>query len=325
MERIYFLNKNDRDDFFNKVKQLKKSWMELAKFLGTNRSMMESYRKGKLSIPLNRFSLLMNSIEDKDKNYFNQKISKRKSNWGQIIGGKNAYKINKERFDYGRKKAAKISKDKVKYDFNTNLPLSEDLCEFIGAIIGDGFTNKYGYMFQTQITGDKILDEEYYYKKLKPICEKLFNISPKISEGPGCIRLNIYSKRLFEMLTKRFDIPAGKKCYSITIPNEILKSDDKLISATLRGMFDTDGGIGLDKREIYKKPYIRINYTSASPILIEQIHKILENYKIPHSVHSKNDAPAKQIQINGEKNVKLFLKRVGFSNPRHLKKVRHLL
>jgi hypothetical protein len=87
-------------------------------------------------------------------------------------------------------------------------------------------------------------------------------------------------------------------------------------------MFNTDGGVGLDKRTIYKKPYIRVNYTSASPKLIEQLHTLLLNFHIPHSVNKRDNAQS--VQINGEKNVKRFLKNIGFSNPRSLNKVLYL-
>lgn len=325
MNRVYFLNNKDRIKFFRRIKDSEISWKKIAEILKTSRSMIDHYRIGRLHIPENRFIALMEMIPKDERGYFSERVKKKKDNWGQIIGGKKAYKINKKKFDLGRKKGAKARKDVLKYVFDININLSENLCEFIGAIIGDGFTNKYTNFYQTQITGDNLLDFDYYHNKLKPICENLFNIPPKITKKRGWIRLNIYSKCLFEMLTKRFDIPAGKKCYTITIPNEILKSEDKFIKATLRGMFNTDGGIGFDKRKRYKKPYVRVNYTSTSPALMNQIHNLLEGYKIPHSIHKKNDSSAKQIQINGEKNVRLFLKNIGFSNPRHLKKIRYLL
>jgi intein/homing endonuclease len=87
-------------------------------------------------------------------------------------------------------------------------------------------------------------------------------------------------------------------------------------------MFDTDGGIGIDKRTIYKKPYVRINYTSASKELIKQLTLILSNYNIPHSIHKKGNA--EMIQINGEKNVKKYLLEIGFSNKRHLDKLKDI-
>ncbi|GAH49169.1 unnamed protein product, partial [marine sediment metagenome] len=227
MDRIYFLDKKDRIKFFETIKKPNISWRKIAEKIYANRSMLDFYRNGRLHIPEDRFKLLIELIPERERQFFLKKIGKKKSNWGQIIGGKNAYKINKKKFDLGRKKGAKARKDILKYVFDININLSENLCEFIGAIIGDGFTNKYTNFYQTQITGDNLLDSDYYHNKLKPICENLFNISPKITKKGGWIRLNIYSKNLFEMLTKRFDIPAGKKCYTITIPNEILKSEER--------------------------------------------------------------------------------------------------
>ena len=151
--------------------------------------------------------------------------------------------------------------------------LSKELCEFIGVIIGDGCTNKYGKIYQTNIAGDKLLDKEYYFNDISSICKNLFNISPRIMVRPSGMYINLYSKRVFEILTERFKIPRGVKCYTVRIPQEILEAPKEMVVATLRGMFNTDGGVGLDKRKTYKKPYIRINYTSASKILIEQICK----------------------------------------------------
>ena len=126
------------------------------------------------------------------------------------------------------------------------------------------------------------------------------------------------------MLTKRFKIPAGLKAHSVKMPKEILDSP-RMIKFMLRGMFNTDGGVGFDRRKTYKKPYVRINYVSVSKNLIEQMHNLLDKYEIPHSIHRRNDPKAMQIQINGEENTKLFLKKIGFSNQRHLKKVNYLI
>jgi hypothetical protein len=215
----------------------------------------------------------------------------------------------------------------LKYPIDMNIPLSESLCEFVGAIIGDGCTNRYGKIYQTQIAGDKNLDLEYHSYLCK-ICEQLFDYSPKIIKRENGIYFNIYSRALFELLTNRFNIPAGMKCYSVIIPQEIMAADEKMLRATLRGMFNTDGGVGIDRRSTYKKPYIRVNYTSASEMLIRQISGILIQYDLPHSIHKtnlNNINPTRQIQINGERNVSAFLHKIGFSNPRHLSKVDHLL
>lgn len=325
MDRICFSDKSYLKEFFNNIKQNSRlSWNGIASYIGTTRSMLYNYHIGKLMLPENRFQKLLELISQDKKEYFSKLTIKKNKNWGQIIGGRKAYIINKKSFDEGRKKARRNS---VKYNFDINLPLSEDICEFIGVVIGDGFTNKYGHIYQTQITGDQILDLEYYQNTLRPICERQFKICPKIANAARGLRFNIYSKRVFELLTQRFKIPAGVKCYSVKIPEEILKSNQKMLAATLKGMFNTDGGVGLDRRKVYKKPYIRINYTSASEELISQLHNILLQLNIPHSVNTNSNSNRKTqvIQINGENNVKRFIDKIGFSNPRHLKKIRYLL
>lgn len=328
MKRIYFSNKENLNQFFREIKVGSSlSWSKISKNLNTTRSMIDNYRNGRLLIPEDRFLKLLSLLEsDEKRKYFQSLVKNKDENWGQVIGGINAYKINKKSFDKGRRKGNIFRKKfGLKYNFDINMPLSEQLCEFLGVIIGDGCTNKYGHMHQTQISGDKILDKEYYLNNLSIICKNLFNIIPRIVIRPKGMYMNLYSKRVFELLTERFKIPRGIKCYTVKIPEEIFKAPKEMLNSTLRGMFNTDGGIGIDKRKIYKKPYIRINYTSTSPLLIDQISKILATYNIPHSIHNTNNNRAKQVQINGEKNVKLFLFNIGFSNPRHYNKVKHLL
>lgn len=323
MERIMFANKKNLELFFIDIKKTSKlSWSKIARYITTTRSMLDNYRKGKTLLPRERFDKLLIFLDNSKRNRYIELASKKDGNWGQIKGGQNAYKVNKKHFDLGRTNANKNRG--VKYEFDINMPLSEDLCEFVGVIIGDGFTNKYNNIYQTQITGDKILDLDYYKYNLREICIKNFKIDPTIKVASGGLRLNLYSKRVFELLTKRFKIPAGVKSYSVKIPVEILKANPHMLRATLRGMFNTDGGVGLDKRKIYKEPYIRVNYTSASFTLIDQIHLALNKFDVAHSIYTKNDTRAKQIQINGVKNVKQFIKHIGFSNPRHTIKLEHI-
>jgi len=333
MLRIQFNNPRLLSSFFANIKQhSEETWNEIASRINTNRSMLDNYRKGKILLSEERFNTLLSLVEIKKQKEFLDNVSKKESNWGQIKGGISAYKINKKYFDMGRR-SGKMYKGRkktwLKYNFDINMPLSEELCEFLGVIIGDGCTNKYGKLYQTQISGDKILDKDYY-NNLSKICYNLFNINPKIVIRPRGMYFNLYSKNMFKLLVKRFNIPPGIKCYTVKIPNEILKSEEKFVKALLRGMFNTDGGVGFDKRKSYKKPYVRINYVSVSKPLIAQLRALLTSYKIPHSCHIRKGgyrdwSESEQIQINGEKNAKLFLQNIGFSNPRNLNKIAYLL
>ncbi|MBI2110013.1 hypothetical protein HYT58_02475 [Candidatus Woesearchaeota archaeon] len=333
MQRIYFLNAMDRNVFFKEIKccpNLKK-WKNIANFLGISKTTLEYYRNGKYCMPEDNFTKLLNTLGDYKRALFLRLVRKKPKNWGCTLGGKKTAFLYPKILEKGRYTAWKKKKKQLKYNFDPNMPLSENLCEFVGVIIGDGFTSKYSGAYQTQITGDGNLDQHYYYNFLKSVCEKLFNITPKIHKKDNTIRLNIYSKKLFEILTKRFGIPPGKKCYNVKIPEEIIKAEKKFLNSTIRGMFNTDGGIGFDRRNTYKKPYIRINYSSASKKLINQLNSILSKYQIPYSLHKRkskyyiNSHITYMIQINGESNVKKFLSEIGFSNNRHLHKLEYLI
>ncbi|HLC72869.1 MAG TPA: LAGLIDADG family homing endonuclease [Candidatus Nanoarchaeia archaeon] len=322
MRVCLFKNAVARSSFFNDIKLTTSlSWKNLARIIQTNRSMLDNYRNGKLCISENRFLILLNLLTFEQQQLFLQEILYKSKNWGQRLGGLITSKKYPNNINRIRHLASTSKKNYVKYEFNITMSLSEKLCEFVGAVIGDGFTNQYGGAYEMQITGDRILDKDYYFTRLKPICENLFHITPKITENKNGLRLTIYSKRLFQMLTQRFKIPAGVKAYTVAIPSEILLAGNNYLYATLRGMFDTDGGVGFDKREIYSKPYIRINYTSSSKQLIKQVSNILDQNNVPHSVHSKTSA--QMIQINGRNNTSQFMSKIGFSNKRHLDKIDH--
>ncbi len=321
--RIYFRNSEDCFKFFEEARNSynAKSWRELAVFIKTKRSVLDKYRYRILCLPEDKFYTLLDLIDKDKKEHFLEAIERRNENWGRVLGGINSYKINKESFDTFRKIANKGRNGKLKYNFDINMPLSEELCEFIGVVIGDGCVGKYGTGYSIIITGDKNLDKNYYYNNLKKICGTIFNINPAIYLREDCIQLKIYSKRLFELLTLRFNFPSGKKAHTIAIPSEIYKNID-FLKFTLRGMFNTDGGVGYDKRKIYKYPYIRVNYSSASSSLINQIHDILIYFNINHSIHQRERT--QMIQINGNKNVRQFISQIGFSNERHTDKLKYL-
>ena len=217
-----------------------------------------------------------------------------------------------------RKLGSQIAKI-PKYHFNFDMPLTPELCELIGAFIGDGFTNRYGRVYVIQFTGHAYLDREYHTKILMA-CVK--GISPEsnpiLTTKENTLRLTINSKELHYLLTKRFKFPAGKKTYSVVIPDEILKADSLLLKRCIRGIFDTDGSVYLDKRDAFKVPYIRIGLEMVSKHLMRQIYDILRRFEINATITSD----FRKIQINGVKNCKKFVETIGFSNQRHLGKIK---
>jgi hypothetical protein len=237
-------------------------------------------------------------------------------------GGLVTYSKHKSIFEKGRKIAIQRNKERREasglYHFPLNTPLTRELSELIGAFIGDGFTNMYAHHYIVQFTGHASLDQNYMTGH---IAKFILDVSPKIKFRIGkkdnTMRLTIYSKEFHQLLTKRFLFPAGKKSYTVTIPDEILKAEKSILHACVRGIFDTDGCIGFDRRKTYRQPYMRIHLDMKSKKLIAQLVKILQEEGIKVTVTDQGE----RIQINGSEQVFLFVEKIGFSNERHLKKI----
>ncbi len=327
MDRICFKENEDRDLFFEKVREFSqfKSWSLLAKKLKTSRSMLENYRYGKLMIPKDRFLKLSSFLTDKDKDYFSKLIIIKSWNWGLIKGGRAAYAKYPENFKIGRIKGLnrlRMLGIQPKYKFDINMPLTRELCEFIGAFIGDGFFNSYrSGNYLIQFTGHASLDKNYYENVILSYAKLLFDdINPRRIIKENTMRINFYSKNLFAMFSERFRFPKGKKVYSVIIPEEIIKSEEKYLFSTIRGIFDIDGCVYFDKRERYKDFYPRITFQTASYELYMQLKDILlDHFSLYAGERSKRRF---YIEIYGHRQLKKWMALVGFSNERHLIKIK---
>lgn len=197
------------------------------------------------------------------------------------------------------------------------MQLTEKMCEFIGSIIGDG--NIYDKKpWWVEMTGHPILDKEYYQYLCKLINEEL-NYLPKIFFRYGAIRFRVNKKKFVDWL-KYIGIPAGKnKFKNVLIPNCILKSKKKSLNC-LRGIFDTDGSVHFEKRQIYKQPYIRIELHMKNLELLKQIANLLRKYGLHPTISKAKPA----LYLNGYKYVGEFIKKVGFKNKRHINRVRKI-
>ncbi|MDO8740566.1 MAG: LAGLIDADG family homing endonuclease [Candidatus Woesearchaeota archaeon] len=322
-KRVFFRDDTIRDEFFAKLKAQFGTWKELRKHFGIYKSRLEHLRDGDISIPYSTFLDLLSHLSTDDNNFFNKQIFLKDRNWGMIKGGLATYKKHRYIFEKGRKIGAKSARC-GRYNFQFDTPLTPQLCELIGAFIGDGFTNKYGGMYMIQFTGHSKLDKEYIVETLKPIIKEMSpNSNPIITEKDNTMRMTIYSKEFYNLLTKRFKFPSGKKSYTVTIPDEIVNSEDqKSITNCIRGIYDTDGCIFYDKRKIYKTPYLRVQLGTVSVPLMNQVYNILKNLNLNPRAYINGRKHV--IQINGFENVNKFIKEIGFSNKKHLDKIKDL-
>jgi len=199
--------------------------------------------------------------------------------------------------------------------------ITKDLAEFIGIVLGDGGVYRFPRTGKIYVTGHREQDFEYYQNHVTQLCQRQFNITPSVRQYSTRALLAIYSQELFELLTKRFSIPIGPKAHSAKIPDEIMHSTAQVRYACVRGLFDTDGGVGIDRRTTYRIPYLRVNFVTSSEALICQVNSILVEANIPHSIHTRHYGIQFQIQINGPDNVRKFVETIGFANPRHTTKL----
>ena len=317
--RVGFANDEIRENFLETCKRKLgvSSWSGLASYLKIHRNLLYRYRDGDLLLSEEHYNSLVRLLNHKF-TIMNSYIYFKDDHWGKAKGGRNAYNKNKEFFKIGRKKGLKklLSMSERCFTFNLNQNLSIELCEFIGAFIGDGFTGNYQNHYTTQFTGDRRYDYGYYEQVIIPISKQLFNnINCYISEKDNTLRVKYYSKALFLFLTEQFNLPPGLKVYTVKIPYIIIEHGKDYVFPTLRGIFDTDGCIFYDKRPIYKKPYPRIEIKLINETLILQIRDLLTQYGFSPAINGKKTV----VYLYG-KQVDFFFEQIGSSNSRHLKR-----
>jgi len=208
------------------------------------------------------------------------------------------------------------------------MEINEKLAEFIGIIIGDGFLDgKFGH-YNIGIVGDPIKDKEYFQyiqSLIKEVCGKDVRI---VHRARG-LRITFGCKDMFLELTERYELPIGKgKCEKVIIP-DIIANEWNLLKHTIRGIVDTDGSVfGANKPGVLQYPSIEI--TTSSIKLAHQLNKILckVGFRVANvwKYKSKNSSiPSYKVPLNGQKNLRFWLKEIGFSNPTKLRKAESLL
>ncbi len=210
----------------------------------------------------------------------------------------------------------------LKYTLPTVIPPTEELCEFIGAFIGDGNLYQHPRTGQLTFTGDINQDLEYYQTRLIPIALHCFGLKGRINSSKNRLQCKFYSQSLLNLFKNEFRFIPGPKTFSASIPVQVLASSSSLQRACVRGLFDTDGGVGFDRRSSYRNPYVRVNFVTSSPFIVQQVSDILRNANIRFTLHTRNNVRQFQFQINGVQSVQLFCQTIGFSNPRHTRKLR---
>lgn len=318
-----FLNTQFRKIYFQSLKNAAGlTWIELGKKLQVDNRMLRSWRSGEYTIPLEVCKRIEKIFEVKLPPSYKRLSSYWHTN---EAGRKGAIKRNSiygnPATPEGRRKGGlnslrspKLKKTNFKFLKPIKTPSKSDkLAELIGIIIGDGSITR----FQVRITLDKKRDEKYSFY-VKSLFETLFSLKPSVYvlKKRSVVEVTVSSKAVVDYLMES-GLPIGNKvAQEIDIPKWI-RQDSSFSRFCLRGIFDTDGCVYLDRHKIKGKNYFSINLavTSASGKLLYSIYEIFTNEGFSPTISSP-----RSIRIRKSKQIKEFFDKIGSRNPKHIRR-----
>ena len=205
--------------------------------------------------------------------------------------------------------------------------ITPELAEETGWHIGDGSMNYYnnkGYRKGVyQLRGHIEDDKPHYIERVKPLFKQLYGIDISLRYMPSTrvFGFQIWNNDLVRFKEK-MGLPLGKK-FHVSIPEVFLKKKE-LTKAIIRGIFDTDGGIYLEKKnnKLYPKLYI----TTISKKLAYQLLELLNSLNFRTTVYSQlydsdfNRQRCYRVNIRGVEMFHKFMKEIGPKNSKHMAK-----
>ena len=209
-----------------------------------------------------------------------------------------------------------------------NINLTTELAEICGIIAGDGHLSRYispqRTHYKVSVFGHKKDDQEYFLE-IKDLFENELGKRPILKNRISCIELRLNSKEILHKL-ERIGISVGNKSGSVHIP-KIIQKQHPLSLSFLRGLADTDFSIILKKRKT-KPAYPRITADMKSKGLIYDVCNVLKKVGITYygpyqrkRLRNGSHYTTYQIDINGNQNLDLWIKHIGFRNPKHKNKI----
>jgi len=210
--------------------------------------------------------------------------------------------------------------------------LNSEIAELCGIITGDGHLSRYISPTGTRNNSYCIFiscnktEEIDYFTHLTDLFRRCFGVKLKIKIEQEYARLYKHSKSILEFF-EHIGVIVGNKSKRAFIPKIIL--DHHILSvAFLRGLADTDFSMAFKKGGRKNNSYPRIVGSSASKKLLDDVeliisrigmncyrYTIINNNSFGHFIHHR-------LEINGRSNFKLWMRSIGFSNPKHITKIR---
>jgi len=208
--------------------------------------------------------------------------------------------------------------------------ITEELAEETGWHIGDGSMSYYNNQgvkkgIYQLLRGHIEDDKQHYIEGVKPIFKKLYGIDISLREmsSTRVFGFQIWSNELVK-LKEKLGLPTGPKT-SIEIPKIFLKNG-VLRAAVLRGIFDTDGCVYLEKKN--GKLYPRLEIKTISFPLASQLKENFNELGLRATMYKEKfvkkggQKDSYAVVIRGVEMFDLFMKVVKPQNPKH--SIKHL-
>jgi len=186
------------------------------------------------------------------------------------------------------------------------------------------FYNNRGFY---QLRGHIEDDKDHYFNRIHQLYMNLYNLDVNIRRMPstGVVGFQIWSDDLVKFKNQYLKLPLGRKD-NIKLPGWI--HSKSLFFSFLRGLFDTDGCLYLEKRK--NGPYPRIEIKLTSEPLWRSIVHLLQKFDFPVKFfklkrNEKNWNTLYTVRLNGFTSLKKWHVSIGSNNPKHSKKFELLI
>ena len=185
------------------------------------------------------------------------------------------------------------------------------LAEFIGIMLGDGY-----FVDDRLKVSLNSIDDSNYIEYVKKLMVNLFDTKPilKFRKNESTADLFIFKRKVIRSLISKGLVKSPKWDRAV-IPKSFLKFD----LAVLRGYFDTDGSVVITNNNgvIYPRLEMKI---CPSPMQ-KQFINVLKKYNFRFGVYNIGKGKVR-VQLNGKEQLKKWINLIGFSNKKHLDKIK---
>jgi intein/homing endonuclease len=302
-------------------------WAEISKKLSVNENTIsKAYCFETCNIPLGVFEKIVLLCEEKPKavlKKYQAKIIDEVTVIGRKVMGEQKKKLEEVNILF-KNSNLELDNSKVSFsiiDRNKRImipsKMTPELAEEIGIHYGDGFLSSKRFTYR--LKGNLKDEMPYYQNYIAPLFKKLYNADINLKQYRTTYGFELYSQAVCEFKVKVLGIKPGNKQY-IEFPECLKVNNIEILTAFLRGLFDTDGCLYFKTNYGYKKYYPTITIELFSKKIIIAVSGILSMLGFKPGIYFRGNMGT--IRLNGIGSLKRYEKLIGWSSPKNLNKVK---